>query len=596
MAILRVLALALVGTSWVNAEASCKCGPRDECWPSLARWDDLNESLAGRVLPNVLGIEVCFSENEEDQNTCLELAAFQPTEATLETDENMLSKCPLRPASAYIIRATEADDVAKALVFAKSHNLRVSTGSDRDDLQRSRAKGTLHISTASIRKGTEYHESYPTDSLCPHTKWSGSAFTVQGGYTWAELYTKAFAQNLIVIGNTDQTAEITTSSDTLHPPLHTLGLPADQILSMDVVLASGATVSANACHNPDLFFALRGGSSTAYGVIVSTTLKAHPSRPVTAHSLQVYPAPHRRDPIAGALALIDAVAEILAAYPALSEGEFSGQGSWGVEKVGEGIHLPGVPAAVLANGGYSHVVARVENDGSNGGDGSSRALLDTALMDALRWRNGSSLVVEETVTEYASFGEYFNAVGGMNAMAYGKAAVTSRLLDRTALSADTEMLKEMLRITATNAPEMPHRATIWTHLSLVGRGEDPGDRHVSVHPAWRRSCAVMAPMATLPGDADKGEFEKAQVDATLRKGDALRELAPMTGASLGWKDARNPWWKTDLFGDGYPRLRAIKERYDPGGMFYCETCVGSEDWEEIEKDEGEEGEAVLCRV
>ncbi|PLN86485.1 FAD-binding domain-containing protein [Aspergillus taichungensis] len=587
---LRFLALALVGASWVNAEANCKCGPYDECWPSLSQWDGLNESLAGRVLPNVPGIEVCFSESDEDQNACLELAAFPQTKDKEESDGNTPSKCPLRPASAYIIRATEADDVAKALVFAKAHNLRVTAGSDHDALEKSRVKGTLHISTASIRNGIEYHQSYSPNPPCPHTKWSGSAFTVQGGYTWAELYTEAFARNLVVIGNTDQATQIITSSDTLQPPIHALGLPAEQILSMQVVLASGATVLATACHNPDLFFALRGGGGTAYGVVVSTTLKAHPSRPVTAHSLQVYPAPHRRDPIAGELALIDAVAEILAAYPALSEAGFSGHGSWGVEKVDERIRLQGVPAAVLANGGYSHVMGRVGV--YNGGDDSPRVLLDTALMNSLRQRNGSSLIVEETVTEYASFEEYFNAVGGMNAMAHGKVAVTSRLLDRTALSADTETLKEMLRITATNAPEMPHRATVWTQMSLVSGGEDLGDRHVSVHPAWRRSCAVVAPMAVLPGDADRFMLEKVQADVTLRKGDALRELAPMTGASLGWRDVRNPWWRTDLFGDAYPRLRAIKKRYDSEGVFYCEACVGSEDWREVEGDGG----SVLCLV
>lgn len=150
----------------------------------------MNESLAGRVLPNVPGVEVCFSESEEDQNACLELAGqcvelttgeyieqillggdgidekdilgdadileeadstdtidedeeyspliqtFQQTEDSGEIDENTLSKCPLRPASAYIIRATGADDVAKALVFAKTHNLRITAGSDHDSLEK----------------------------------------------------------------------------------------------------------------------------------------------------------------------------------------------------------------------------------------------------------------------------------------------------------------------------------------------------------------------------------------------------------------------------------------------------------------------------
>ena len=150
----------------------------------------MNESLEGRVLPNVPGIEVCFSESEEDQNACLELAGqcverttgeyteqvllggagidegdilgdadilekadsadtidedeeysplmqtFQQTEDSGESDKDTLSKCSLRPASAYIIRATEIDDVAKALVFAKTHNLRVTTGPDHHALER----------------------------------------------------------------------------------------------------------------------------------------------------------------------------------------------------------------------------------------------------------------------------------------------------------------------------------------------------------------------------------------------------------------------------------------------------------------------------
>ena len=41
-----------------------------------------------------------------------------------------------------------------------------------------------------------------------------------------------------------------------------------------------------------------------------------------------------------------------------------------------------------------------------------------------------------------------------------------------------------------------------------------------------------------------------------------------------------PDWQYAAFGENYPRLRAIKDTYDPEGMLWCRSCVGSEDWVE----------------
>ena len=42
------------------------------------------------------------------------------------------------------------------------------------------------------------------------------------------------------------------------PATHDFGLGADQVLEAQVVLASGEIVTASACQNQDLFFAIRG--------------------------------------------------------------------------------------------------------------------------------------------------------------------------------------------------------------------------------------------------------------------------------------------------------------------------------------------------
>ena len=64
----------------------------------------------------------------------------------------------------------------------------------------------------------------------------------------------------------------------------------------------------------------------------------------------------------------------------------------------------------------------------------------------------------------------------------------------------------------------------------------------------------------------------------------LYSLAPQLGAYVDEQNPYNGRWKEDFYGAHYPRLLAIKRRYDPHGVFWCSVCVGSEGWAVREDD------------
>lgn len=67
------------------------------------------------------------------------------------------------------------------------------------------------------------------------------------------------------------------------------GLTIDSLLEAEVVLTSGAIVTASATSEPELFWAIRGGGGN-FGVVTRFTFQAHPLRGVVAGAIDIRPA------------------------------------------------------------------------------------------------------------------------------------------------------------------------------------------------------------------------------------------------------------------------------------------------------------------
>jgi hypothetical protein len=76
-------------------------------------------------------------------------------------------------------------------------------------------------------------------------------------------------------------------------------------------------------------------------------------------------------------------------------------------------------------------------------------------------------------------------------------------------------------------------------------------------------------------DLPKARRDRATVDKAMQ---ALRNVAPDAGSYVSESDYFLRDWQRGFWGSNYPRLAAVKRRYDPEGLFFVHHGVGSEAW------------------
>jgi FAD/FMN-containing dehydrogenase len=164
---------------------------------------------------------------------------------------------------ALLVRCANADDVAKAVVFARRHDLLIAI------------RGGAHngAGLGSVDDGVVIDLSLMRD-----VEVNADARTVRvgGGCTWGEVDAATNEHGLATPSGIISTTGVggLTLGGGLGHLTRKCGLTIDNLLEAEVVLASGERVRASADENPDLYWALRGGGGN-FGVVTSFSFRLH---------------------------------------------------------------------------------------------------------------------------------------------------------------------------------------------------------------------------------------------------------------------------------------------------------------------------------
>ncbi|WP_174188425.1 FAD-binding oxidoreductase [Nocardia barduliensis] len=112
---------------------------------------------------------------------------------------------------------------------------------------------------------------------------------IGGGTTSADLVSAAQAHGLVAVTGTSGSVGMAGLSlgGGYGPLSGRFGLAVDNVLAVDIVLADGSLVTADAEHEPELFWAVRGGGGN-FGVVTSMRIRLH-AVPALLSGMLVYP-------------------------------------------------------------------------------------------------------------------------------------------------------------------------------------------------------------------------------------------------------------------------------------------------------------------
>ena len=254
--------------------------PSDAAWPSAAAWKQLNEAVGGNLIPVDFPLAAWKNDPTGSAAKLLSENVRNPyyvgDQPGLTQTLGWVDAWATKP-SVYAVAARSAQDIAHAVNFARENNLRlVVKGGGHSYQGTSNAPDSLLVWTRHLNDITMHDAFVPHG--CEGTLKPQPAVTVGAGTIGIQAYDAVTTRGgKYVQGGGCTTVCLTglVQSGGFGSLSKHYGTAAGSLLEAEVVTADGQIRIANACTNPDLFWALKGGGGGTFGVISKMTLRVH---------------------------------------------------------------------------------------------------------------------------------------------------------------------------------------------------------------------------------------------------------------------------------------------------------------------------------
>lgn len=327
------------------------------------------------------------------------------------------------------------------------------------------------------------------------------------------------------------------------------GLSADNVLEWEVVTATGEHLVATPQQHADLYWALSGGGPGTYGVVVSMTTRVFPDQPVGAASFSFSVATTGNG---SEDAYWQAVTTFHAQMPLLLD---------------QGVYT----TYSVMNNSFSiyAIVAPSHND-------TELTTLLAPMLTALAQHNGLTPQTLAVQTSGASniydllAADLWPALSGASLVP----VMGGRLVTRANLDTNLAGVIQAMR----NITQGGTFYFACTGINTTAGQVVPPVADNAVLPAWRdTSFSCIVGVAWSWGDSwdPIPAWQRELLDRVLPTFEAV---TPDSGAYLNEANYQQQNWQQQFYGKNYPRLRAIKKRYDPNDLLYAVSAVGSEAW------------------